>query len=652
MARCHLEPALAPRNGSVLKVIVIDRISTANQDPKSNADQRAMVHQWVEDRFDGPIEWTHISGQGSGECVDRKQVLEAEELVESGQYDLAVMEDLGRHMRRVHAVLFCELCEDMETRLVAINDDIDTFKEWRLHAFFAAMKHEASNKDTSERIKRTLRHRFAQGEVVQCPIFGYVKPQGAKNDDDLQKDPAAEPIFEEWFRRLDDGAAYSEISDWLNENGVHTGPYCRCDKWSGKMVARITKNPILKGLRVRNNMKSKRVNKSGKYKSVKARPDERLERCCPHLAFFEPQYYDRVIRKVKQRNAGCRPGRPGSKHPCSGRPKKRTVWPGQHIFCGICGRLYRYGGHGQNDHLLCRGAYEYRCWNAITVDGPEAAEKIASAVFDEISRLPEFDSTLIAMIREESEKLDSHREERIRELANADQKLDREIQNVMGAVRQTGGSPSLLAELARLEADKERNQLVRDELEQTPRQAIDIPSIEEVKRLARESFEGLAVDSLEFGRHIRRLIPKIKVFPCRLIDGGHIVLRARFTLNLAPLVSGGDQPDDLLESLTRTMNVDLFDPPQREEFRERVVALRSAINPKTGKNHTEAEVARNCGITITAAQRAAALQRKMDQLGLSDPFVPVTEPPGDYKKLRRHQHRRYSFRPLEDAGQT
>jgi len=48
----------------------------------------------------------------------------------------------------------------------------------------------------------------------------------------------------------------------------------------------------------------------------------------------------------------------------------------------------------------------------------------------------------------------------------------------------------------------------------------------------------------------------------------------------------------------------------------RVVALRTTINPETSKKHTETEAARSCEITITAAQRAAALQRNMDQLGL------------------------------------
>ena len=163
---------------------------------KSFADQQALLRKWVEDRYDGPVEWTFIAGQGSGECVDRQQVAEAEELVASGSSTSSLMEDLSRHMRRVHAVLFCEACEDADTRLIAINDGIDTCKDWRLHAFFAAMKHEQSNKDTSLRIKRTLRNRFVQGGVVQFTIFGYIKPPGAKNDDELQKDPAAEAIYE------------------------------------------------------------------------------------------------------------------------------------------------------------------------------------------------------------------------------------------------------------------------------------------------------------------------------------------------------------------------------------------------------------------------------------------------------------------------
>lgn len=67
---------------------------------------------------------------------------------------------------------------------------------------------------------------------------------------------------------------------------------------------------------------------------------------------------------------------------------------------------------------------------------------------------------------------------------------------------------------------------------------------------------------------------------------------------------------------------------------------------------SKVEAAAACGITKTAAQRAAKLQWMMEGAqGLIDPYVPVTEPPANSQKLRRHFHPRYRFDPLPDAGQ-
>ena len=134
------------------------------------------------------------------------------------------------------------------------------------------------------------------------------------------------------------------------------------------------------------------------------------------------------------------------------------------------------------------------------------------------------------------------------------------------------------------------------------------------------------------------MIPSIRVFPYRLLDGGHLLLRARVMLNLVALVPGCP-PVALEEQLIRReLVVNLTDLPQRAAFREQVVALRRTAN--------EAQVAQMLGLTVTAAQRAAALQRKMDAMGVDTPYVPLREPPEDYAKLRRHRHKRYRFEPL------
>ena len=642
MTRYHLEPALAPRNGLALRAVGITRISTINQDIKSLADQQALLREWVEHRFDGDVDWTFIQGQGSGECIDRKQVRETEELVESGQVDLVVMEDLSRHMRRMHAVLFCEACEDANTRLIAINDDVDTRKDWRMHAFFAAMKHEQSNKDTSLRIKRSLRNRFQQGGVVQSVIYGYVKPEGAKTDADLAKDPAAQPIYEEWFERLERGEALSQIADWLNSSGVPTGSYCRSDRWTCAMVGRITRNPILKGVRQRNRKESKRFNKTGKHKSVNAKPEDLLERNCPHLAFFEAACYDRILAKVKKRNAKYRRSQDGVPDPCANRPKKRVRYPGQTIRCGVCGRPIVFGAHGQRDRLMCSGAREYVCWNSVSLSGPLTSQRIAEAVFAGIESLEEFDSAFVQSANEEAQKLDCRRESRLRELKALIEQQEREIQRVIKFIKKGYDSPSVGEELEKLEAELQELRAENTEIERTPSEAIVIPSAEELRRLARESVRNLALESYEFATLMRSLVTDFFVFPYRSCDGKDLVLRGAAQLQLANLLPDRRLRDSLRAPLGRSLNIDLFEPPQRIQYREQVMTLRREV--------TEREAAERLGITTTAAQHAARMDRMMRRLGLNDPYVRLTEPPLNLPKMRRSLHPRYRFDPLPGFG--
>ncbi len=174
----YLNPPLRPRNGQTLEVLGIARISTLNQDERSLADQEALLRQWLFRNYGKPFHLRMIASQGNGERLDRTESVEATRLVESRRFDLVLSEDLGRIFRRMHAYLFCESCEDNGTRLITINDNVDTAKsDWQLAAIFQAYKHESSNKDTSARIKRTLRNRFSLGGVFQVPIYGYIKQE-------------------------------------------------------------------------------------------------------------------------------------------------------------------------------------------------------------------------------------------------------------------------------------------------------------------------------------------------------------------------------------------------------------------------------------------------------------------------------------------
>src|SRR5262249_19410945 len=214
-------------------------------------------------------------------------------------------------------------------------------------------------------------------------------------DAKVHKDPAAEPIYKEWFQRLERGQRYAEIADWLNALHIRPGLFSRQSRWNGPMVARVAHNPILKGIRVRNERMSRRVNKTGSRQSIKAPPEERLQRVCPHLAFFEADYYDRVIRLADQRNACYRRKRVNGIDPRTNVPKKRTVWPGQHLRCGVCGRIYHWTGVKDKKMMMCSGATAYRCWNSLLLNGDLAIRKLTQAIWNAIEELPEFDTDFL-----------------------------------------------------------------------------------------------------------------------------------------------------------------------------------------------------------------------------------------------------------------
>ena len=179
----QFQPRLTARDGTCQKVLGVARVSTDHQDVRSLGDQEALYRRVLDANSDLPYDLKMIAGRGSGECLDRADYLQAWEEIENGGYDLVIAEDLARISRRAHAIQFCELCEDHGTRLIAINDQIDTSQEnWRMLAGFASMRHEMYNADTAKRIRRTLRHRFDEGGVVQFVIYGYIKPPGAKSD--------------------------------------------------------------------------------------------------------------------------------------------------------------------------------------------------------------------------------------------------------------------------------------------------------------------------------------------------------------------------------------------------------------------------------------------------------------------------------------
>jgi hypothetical protein len=397
---------------------------------------------------------------------------------------------------------FCELCEDAGTRLLALNDHLDTTREdWRVNGLIVAFQNEQHNAKASVRLKTRLRERFKTGGAFACPVYGYVKPDHARGDADVTKDPAAEPIFDEWFRQLETGASYSEVADWLNDKGVLPGPYCRNRRWDGRMVQRVTFNPILKGQRRHNLKATRRVNKTGRRRSVDAPPESLLTRDCPHLQFIEPERYDRVLRLLRHKNEMYARGR--LRHAADGRKgvsKKRTVWPGQHLVCGICNRIFYWGGHGVKEHMMCSGSREYRCWNAVTCDGFDAARRLAQAILAEINTLPDFDAAFRDKVRTQ---LDARNSARTTELTRLNEDLKDvcgQINRITEAIAQLGVSDALGEKLKTLMARRDELLGRRAELQRAPSDLAELPPMALLRQQAQEAIGALATASSGLGR--------------------------------------------------------------------------------------------------------------------------------------------------------
>ena len=78
-----LDPPLRPRQGVTLNVLGICRISTVHQDLNSLDDQEALLRRYITEHYDGLVNFQCIKSQGSGEYLDRRELVEAEEGIEA-----------------------------------------------------------------------------------------------------------------------------------------------------------------------------------------------------------------------------------------------------------------------------------------------------------------------------------------------------------------------------------------------------------------------------------------------------------------------------------------------------------------------------------------------------------------------------------------
>jgi DNA invertase Pin-like site-specific DNA recombinase len=607
-------------NGRTIRIAPVARISTANQDLASLDAQVRMVEEWARREFgvEVPLAFEPIKSQGSGERLDRPELRRLEEMIDERQVDVVIAEDLSRIMRRMDAFGFAERCEDAGVRLVAINDTIDTARDdWRLGATFAGYKHEESNRQTSQRIRRQLDDNFKQGRCLMGLPIGLIRKNGSNRDEDLEWDPKHRRHFRYMFYRAETWSIL-RIAAWLNQHGISL---------NHRQVRRLLSNPIFIGERHRGKTVTQRKNKTGRRHKVKAPPDHLKIRRVPHLAIIARARFERVQRHLQSVNQRYAVGLDGKADARKGRPKKATAFPGQRVFCGVCGQPFYWGGNGVSKNMMCSGARagaKHPCHVTASFDGHLARQRVIDAIERILHDLPDFDVVFAELVREEAQHVDADVVEQMTALRKRLQELDRKLDRAAAAILDGALVEQLSAATKALESDKVAVQLELDRLTRRPRAVTTLPSTEAMREALRKALNERFVAKGECTGLIDRLVPKIVVYPVIPIDHGDVVFCGEVEVDLAALVTPDVELAARMPSLKQNLRLEFFRSPQRIRILQQVRQLRSAepdlTNEMIAERLTQATGER---FTSTAVYRACKLDALMQSRDTTDPYAPA-----------------------------
>ncbi|PHS03479.1 MAG: hypothetical protein COA78_17775 [Blastopirellula sp.] len=636
-----------PRNGHTLFAGIAARISgCASQKEASLEDQIDHAKEEIAEIYDGPVEFFIISTIGKGEQLDRPELAKIEKMLRKGELDFFVMEDAGRLVRGTKAVDLWGIAVDHGIRCIAPNDCLDTINEtWEEELISACRDHVGHNAHTSKRLKKKLMNRFVKhGGATAREISGYLKPEGAKTYDEWEKIESATEVIQQGAELLLRTLNCSTVADVFNEKGFPVGKYCRTrEEWDGKYLRSFYANTLLKGMPARGSRHTVKHHETGHRKSEKNKAGPNYYPC-PHLAHLDAATFDELNAALVANNSNRGRKSVNGKDPRYRVPRSRTQFPSQHARCYYCGRHMIRGGNGIKENLMCSGAREWKCWNSIGFNGAKMTQLTVDAVQHDLYALEGFDEQFAQMVRGWGPELNGDRDQKWKEFQLKEKLFLRDKENLESSLRQFGARKMIVEQLDQLEKEEQALAMERQSLEHSSTNELDLPTnVNELKALFDEQLLDLSIHSTEMADLLNFIVPEVYIYLVRLCDGGNLLPRAKVKLNLMGIVPDAQFEPSLNNVLTRELTIDLFDPTQRERIRKESVQL-----VQKGLTHKQIANAIEEKPTATAVYKALKLEAKMKELGLTDPYIFLNEPPEDYKKLRRHKNKRYQFQMLDN----
>src|ERR1700732_2418959 len=189
-------------------------------------------------------------------------------------------------------------------------------------------------------------------------------------------------------------------------------------------------------------------------------------------------------------------------------------------------------------------------------------------------------------------------------------------------IRGGDSSSRVREDLSRLEEELQLRRAEARRLEKMPSDAISIPPVSEIKAMAGTAFcNGEGKSRVWEGHETNH--PKDRCLSPPLVHRRFDRATCAVSTTGFQSAPGQASPAGPATAARASSNR----RPVRSAAAGSVPA--SHLHLRAG-GMTQKEAADQCGLTVTAAQDAARLQRRMDALGLTDAYVRVTQPPDDY----------------------
>ncbi|PHS11143.1 MAG: hypothetical protein COA78_10400 [Blastopirellula sp.] len=609
-----------------LCVIVMGRLSkaknTEEETQQTIESSYAFAEKFLADVYNGPIEIHHLGEQISGMVAERETILEAYKLIESGEIDVVISEDLSRIYRNPrHQFSFVQDCVDAKIRLICVADGLDTADEnWENMLGAAAYRHGQHVPDTRRRVRRTATHSFHLGGMVLKHKAGYRKltkeealtgeigPKGLR----VVKDPIYSQHIPDIRRELMKTGSIAKVVRWLNKNGVPTGPYVKGDKWNRNLLKGLVRDPILHGTRFFRKTIYVQIFKTGYYdREVNKNPEREF---VPELAYMTLEEQESMLEAVSLTIDWGKDQETKQQSPRKDVRVCQSYFPGQSATCGICGGRMMIFGH----YLVCKNSLEINdrtCWNRVQVDIQRTRDTLLSWMLNEFDKDSDSRRLMIDAAWEES-KL--HQQKKNSETSYIEKELKdllKQQGNLSQAIANGGELEGLLTALQPVEA-----QIVikRKELKDAVASSVSqqLLSRELVDAHANEVLKELMATSYDFADVMRAFFPKFVIQPIQALDTGQVYPRGKLVFS----PSGSDEGDcQQIE-----IELDLFRLPDPLKYRPEIIEFK-AQNPKL----TLKKIGKALGIERMSVKRGLDWQRLMDELGETEPYREIHEEPSN-----------------------